>query len=94
MGRGCDLLPVIHGLEMHTTVCVTHRFDTALLSTELSEELREMMVEVADTEEQVTFWKNYPFNQNLEKREKIRCLKSAIQQIDELHDAFEGEGCS
>ena len=63
----------------------------ALLSTELSEELREVILEAAGTEEQVSFWKNYPFNQNLEKREKIKCLKSGIRQIDELHDAFEGE---
>lgn len=56
---------------------------------ELSEELREVMMEATDKAEQVNFWKNYPFNQNLEKREKIRCLKQGIQQIDELHDAFE-----
>ncbi|XP_043226513.1 uncharacterized protein LOC122383808 isoform X2 [Amphibalanus amphitrite] len=56
---------------------------------ELSEELREVMMEATDKQEQVDFWKNYPFNQNLEKREKIKCLKLGIQQIDQLHDAFE-----
>ena len=58
---------------------------------ELSQELRKVMIEAADTEEQVRFWRNYPLNQKLEKREKIKCLKSEIRKIDKLHDGFEGE---
>ncbi|KAF0296739.1 hypothetical protein FJT64_005829 [Amphibalanus amphitrite] len=66
-----------------------HRTSALTFPSELSEELREVMMEATDKQEQVDFWKNYPFNQNLEKREKIKCLKLGIQQIDQLHDAFE-----
>ena len=80
--------------ELASVQCSPGLCNVPLISTELSKELREVMVEVADTEEQVNFWKNYPFNQKLEKREKIKCLKSGIRQIDELHDALEGENRS
>ena len=67
------------------------RYVAVPLLAELSEELGKVMIEAADTEEQVRFWRNYPLNQNLDKQEKIKCLKSEIRKIDKLHDGFEGE---